>query len=196
MKTPKRNSPERQKETDEWGTPPWLFNELNSEANFVLDVCASEKNHKCDEYYDIEKNGLAQNWLEDCRLMDGGNWYCNPPYSKILPWAEKGSVSVSRCVSGYMLVKFDPSVRHGNIFMNEADELRIIKHRFGFEGAPHVANFPCAIAVFRKRLFTRKTGAKIFIVDYRDVMYEAICRQKLSPKPLQTPLISLANKNS
>ena len=37
--------------TDEWATPQELFDELDSEFHFELDVCANESNHKCDKYY-------------------------------------------------------------------------------------------------------------------------------------------------
>lgn len=33
--------------SDEWETPQALFDELNKEFHFTLDVCATEKNRKC-----------------------------------------------------------------------------------------------------------------------------------------------------
>lgn len=77
----KRRSKDKSGESDEYGTPQILFNVLNAEFCFGCDVCASEKNHKHEIYYDIEKNGLLQPWY-------WVNW-CNPPYSKILPWVQK-----------------------------------------------------------------------------------------------------------
>jgi hypothetical protein len=37
--------------TDEWSTPQPLFDLLNSEFHFTLDVCATEKNAKCERYF-------------------------------------------------------------------------------------------------------------------------------------------------
>jgi len=48
--------------TDEWGTPIKVFEELNKEFHFTLDPCASNLNHKCNNYYTIDTDGLAQNW--------------------------------------------------------------------------------------------------------------------------------------
>lgn len=33
--------------TDLWETPAWLFDKLNKEFNFELDVAADQSNHKC-----------------------------------------------------------------------------------------------------------------------------------------------------
>ena len=48
--------------SDEWATPQALFDELNNEFNFNLDVCATEENHKCETYFTKEEDGLSQNW--------------------------------------------------------------------------------------------------------------------------------------
>lgn len=37
--------------SDMWETPQWLFDKLNSEFNFNLDVCAVPENAKCAVYY-------------------------------------------------------------------------------------------------------------------------------------------------
>ena len=60
----------------EWSTPQWLFDELNEEFNFVIDVCASHSNAKCKRYFTKER---GRNCFES-------NWECpafmNPPYSR------------------------------------------------------------------------------------------------------------------
>lgn len=48
--------------SDEWETPQSLFDELNTEFNFNLDVCATSDNHKCPDYFTKEDNGLSKNW--------------------------------------------------------------------------------------------------------------------------------------
>ena len=48
--------------SEEWGTPQELFNRLNKEFNFTLDVCASEENAKCPKYYTKEEDALKQEW--------------------------------------------------------------------------------------------------------------------------------------
>ena len=48
--------------TDEWGTPQYLFDVLDAEFDFEVDVCANEKkkNHKCPVYFSKETDGLKQ----------------------------------------------------------------------------------------------------------------------------------------
>lgn len=48
--------------TDQWSTPQWLFDELNSEFHFDLDVCADESNHKCEKYFNKQQDGLKMKW--------------------------------------------------------------------------------------------------------------------------------------
>ena len=48
--------------SDEWATPNKIFDDLNHEFNFDLDVCANESNHKTAEYFTKETDGLMQNW--------------------------------------------------------------------------------------------------------------------------------------
>lgn len=60
---------------DDWGTPQDLFDQLNKEFGFTLDPCADDTNHKCEKYYTIEQDGLAQDW-------NGETVFCNPPYSR------------------------------------------------------------------------------------------------------------------
>ena len=48
--------------TDEYATPQDFFDELNEEFHFTLDSAADETNHKCDEYYDKQVDGLLQPW--------------------------------------------------------------------------------------------------------------------------------------
>ena len=48
--------------SEEWGTPKGLFDRLNKEFNFTLDICASKENAKCTKYYTKEEDALKQEW--------------------------------------------------------------------------------------------------------------------------------------
>jgi len=50
----------------------------------AFDLAASASNAVVPAFYDIERNALAQDW----RTLHGLLW-CNPPYARIGPWAEK-----------------------------------------------------------------------------------------------------------
>ena len=60
--------------TDLWETPQDLFDKLNNEFQFTLDVCATPENAKCDNFYTKEQDGLKYPWK-------GAVW-CNPPYGR------------------------------------------------------------------------------------------------------------------
>lgn len=67
---------------DDRGTDPELFAELDARFGFTIDVAAAAHNAKCDRFYDLEVDGLAQSWA-------GERVWCNPPYSSIEPWVRK-----------------------------------------------------------------------------------------------------------
>lgn len=60
--------------TDLWATPQDLFDELNAEFHFEVDVCALPENAKCEKYFSPEHDGLKQHWNGVC--------WCNPPYGR------------------------------------------------------------------------------------------------------------------
>jgi phage N-6-adenine-methyltransferase len=59
---------------DDRGTPPELFDPLHERFRFTVDVAAATHNAKCERYYTLEDDGLAQSWK-------GERVWCNPPYS-------------------------------------------------------------------------------------------------------------------
>lgn len=69
-------------QTDLWATPQELFDKLNAEYHFTLDVCALPENAKCERYFTPDIDGLKQEWTGVC--------WCNPPYGReIGKWVEK-----------------------------------------------------------------------------------------------------------
>ena len=68
--------------TDDWPTPRYVFDRLNEEFHFDLDVCADDLNHKCERYYTKETDGLSQEWNGMC--------WMNPPYGRTIgQWVKK-----------------------------------------------------------------------------------------------------------
>ena len=128
--------------TDNWATPIEVFNELNKEFGFTLDVCASKDNHKCDRYFTVEDDGLKQVW-------DGVNWM-NPPYGDVIPkWVKKAYETAK---AGYTVVGLVPARTDTAWFQDycmPAHEIRFIRGRLKFGGAKTSAPFPSAIIVWR-----------------------------------------------
>ena len=70
-------------ESNEWGTPKYLFKYLNRYFNFSLDPCCTKETALCKKYFTPKENGLAQSWADQSVFM-------NPPYGRdIGEWVEK-----------------------------------------------------------------------------------------------------------
>lgn len=79
----KTTEKERKELRTQWGTPRWLFNRLNEQFMFTVDVCAVSWNAKLPYFVDPQSNGLDPvHWSE--RI------WCNPPYSDPAPWLRIG----------------------------------------------------------------------------------------------------------
>lgn len=129
--------------SDEWETPQELFDKLNEEFRFDIDVAASAINKKCEQYFDIEKDGIATPWPAKKTI------WCNPPYSNISAWAKKcaehrGGVAV-------MLVpaRTDTKWFHEFIYKKNNVEVRFIKGRLKFGESKNSAPFPSMVVIFR-----------------------------------------------
>lgn len=138
--------------SDEWGTPKSTFEYLNKLYQFDLDSCASEFNHKCDNYYTSKDNALIKKW--------NGVVWCNLPYSKGLQveFIKKAIHEVYHndlCNKVVMLIpaRTDTKNFHDLIIPN-ATEICFIKGRIEFikygGGKSESSPFPSMIVVFSK----------------------------------------------
>lgn len=129
--------------SDEWATPQDLFDEMNDEFNFDLDVCATDENHKCPEYYTKEQDGLSKNW-------GGRRVWLNPPYSQIDKWVEKAFRETRN--DNTLVVMLIPSrtdTRYFHNYIYQRTEIRFVKGRLKFGDQKGSAPFPSMIVVFR-----------------------------------------------
>lgn len=125
----------------EWATPWELFNHLDSEFHFTLDVCASKGLEKCDRYFTPEIDGLSQNWDNEICWM-------NPPYgSEIKNWVEKASKQRGGVVVALLPNRTD--TKWYKQFVEPcASEIRLIAGRVKFGNAQTGAPFPSMIAIW------------------------------------------------
>lgn len=139
--------------TGEWETPQDLFDRLNEEFHFTLDVCATEENTKCEVFYNEEADGLALPW-------SGVVWE-NPPYGrdigkwmkKAREYGEQGGIAV--CL---VPARTDTKWWHENCMC--ASEIRFIEGRLKFGKAQNSAPFPSAVVVFGMGKYPRMTAMK------------------------------------
>lgn len=127
--------------TDEWATPQALFDALDREFRFTVDVCATHSNAKCRRYYTKAEDGLKQDWAGETVFM-------NPPYGRAIgQWVRKAAESRGTAVTvGILPARTDTQWWHD--YVNLASEIRFIRGRLKFGGAESSAPFPSAVAVW------------------------------------------------
>lgn len=132
--------------TDEWSTPQDLFDRLNEEFHFDLDVCADETNHKCALYYDRNQDGLKMPWK-------GHVVWCNPPYGReIGKWvhaAKQEHMENGTTIVMLLPARTDTKWFHDDI-LGKAD-IRFLRGRLKFGGSKNSAPFPSMLAIFKDR---------------------------------------------
>lgn len=64
----------RKAKNENWRTPGWIYDPLDGEFHFTIDVAANADNSKCERYYDKEADGTAQSWVGEVP-------WDNPPYN-------------------------------------------------------------------------------------------------------------------
>lgn len=92
------------KDSDERATPPELFNPLNEEFHFDIDVCAFKWNTKLPRYFSPFENGLKQKWAPLKCFM-------NPPYSEIKVWLNKARTEAEQGALVVAILPCDSSTR-------------------------------------------------------------------------------------
>jgi phage N-6-adenine-methyltransferase len=126
--------------TPEWATPQDLYDQLDREFGFELDVCATDENAKAPTWYTAKENGLEQPWTGTC--------WMNPPYGdEIVKWVRKAYESARDGATVVCLVPARTDTgwwwdyaRHG--------EVRFLRGRLKFGGGTTGAPFPSAVVVF------------------------------------------------
>ena len=121
-------------------TPQGLFDILNEEFHFELDVCATSENTKCKKYYSPAEDCLKQEWKGIC--------WMNPPYGReIGKWMKKAYESA---LAGATVVCLVPARTDTAWWFNccAKGEIRFIKGRLKFGGSKNAAPFPSANIVF------------------------------------------------
>ncbi len=142
---------------DDWETPDALFKALDAEFGFVIDVAANADNAKCEAWYGPgspldEEDALTTSW---------GSYtcWCNPPYSRGLQakFIEKAYIETKLGATVVMLLPARTDTRAFHQFIWDREfhrplpwvrEVRFLRGRLRFVGAPASAPFPSMIVVF------------------------------------------------
>lgn len=128
-------------ERRDWETPNHVFEGLDAEFGFELDVCANDSNAKCRRYFTPERDGLEQVWEGVC--------WMNPPYGRqIEHWMAKAYASARAGALVVCLVPARTDTRWWHRYATRG-EVRFLRGRLRFGGAQNSAPFPSAVIVFR-----------------------------------------------
>ena len=130
----------------EWETPADLFNRLDREFHFDIDLAADATNNKCRRYCNRQVNALTQTWT--------GTGWLNPPYGekeyRLSDWVRKAYLETRKAgCTVVMLIPARTNTRWWHDFCMKAAEIRFLNGRPKFGDAPHGLPQPLALVVFR-----------------------------------------------
>ena len=141
-------------QSNEWSTPQDLFDALDAEFHFTIDVAATPDNAKCKRFYTKEQDGLSQDWT-------GERVWCNPPYGReIGKFIKKLASGEADIAVALIPARTDTKYFHDYIYHKA--EIRFIKGRLKFinksfpsyreDGNFKISSapFPSMIAIWRK----------------------------------------------
>jgi len=127
----------------EWETPQWLFDQLDQEFGFTLDVCALPENAKCEAFFTPEDDGLSQDWHGVC--------WMNPPYGReVLWWVRKAYEESCKGATVVCLLPARTDTLWFHDYIYGKAEIRFLKGRLKFVGAKNSAPFPSMVVIFKR----------------------------------------------
>jgi len=125
----------------EYETPDEIFNPLDDEFGFTLDVCADKDNTKCELFYSKEQDSLSRKWQGVC--------WMNPPFGREMKkWVKKAYESWKE---GATVVCLLPS-RTNTLWWHDwvmKGEVRFIKGEVTFKGQKNGLWMPMSIVIFK-----------------------------------------------
>lgn len=129
--------------TSVWETPQDLYDELDREFHFGIDVCALPENAKCPNFFTPKDDGLSQKW------GGHGTIWCNPPYGReIRDWVKKAWEESEAGARVVMLLPARTDAAWFHDYCLRGGEVRFLRGRLKFGGAKHNAPFPSMVVVF------------------------------------------------
>jgi site-specific DNA-methyltransferase (adenine-specific) len=126
----------------EWATPQSFFDDLSREfGGFLLDVCATSRNAKCEAYYTRQEDGLSREWTRR-------NWM-NPPYGREIGlWVRRAHEEALRGNQTVALLPARTDTRWFHQFIYGRHKIRLVRGRLKFNDGRTPAPFPSMIVIF------------------------------------------------
>jgi phage N-6-adenine-methyltransferase len=126
--------------TNEWRTPPAIYEQLDAEFGFTYDPCPLDS---------------GEGFIADGLLCEWGTvTFCNPPYSDIKAWVTKAWEQSKLGKTIVLLIPSRTDTSWWHDYCMKATEIRYIRGRLKFGDATNSAPFPSCVVVFRGRPLT------------------------------------------
>ena len=114
-------------EKDLWQTPKDLFDAINEEFRFDLDLCASDDNTLCENWYTKEHSVLNT----ELNCFEAG--FINPPYSQTSLFLERAAQQANKHnLTIVALVNANTDTQWFGEAVKSANEVRLLTGRVGF----------------------------------------------------------------
>ncbi|MEM9421301.1 MAG: DNA N-6-adenine-methyltransferase [Pseudomonadota bacterium] len=134
---------------DNWETPQAFFDRLDQIFSFQLDAAAADYNAKCGIYFDIDANGLDQDWSPYKRI------WLNPPYGRgIERWMRKAYEESQRGSIVVCLVSARTDTQWWHDWVKDKALVTFVRRRLKFKN-PQVCPdgkgnsvFPSALVIY------------------------------------------------
>ena len=123
------------KDSDSYRTPLWLFDYLNNIHNFDVDICSSDINKLCDNFFTIDNNALEKQWIKHGKMG-----YCNPPYSRgeKEKFLDKAFLEMKNGFSTVFVIPADLSnICWKEKIIGKATKITVISGRVSFDKPEH-----------------------------------------------------------
>jgi phage N-6-adenine-methyltransferase len=131
----------RSRQTDDWATPSWLYDQLDTEFHFDFDPCPLNP----------QFDGLKVPWF--------GSIFVNPPYSQVGKFLAKAhqELRAGRAHTVIFLVFANTDTQWFHQYVYHKAEIRFLKGRIKFvaPGKKNCAMRPSMLAIFKSRMFRR-----------------------------------------
>ena len=128
--------------TDLWATPQDFFDAINKEFSFDVDVCATAENAKFQNYFNVQQDGLKQDWSGVC--------WMNPPYGRVIGnWVKKAYESAQNGATVVCLLPARTDTKWWHDYCMKG-KIRFIRGRLKFGGNKNAAPFPSALVIFEQ----------------------------------------------
>ncbi len=126
-----------------WETPQEVFDYFDNIFNFDIDVCASNQNKLCHEYFSEDDDSLCQDW-------NGKTCWCNPPFGKAKQFVEKACYETACGATVVMIIPANLNTNYWHDYLIDNPRVETYFPRGGikFGGAKQPCPIPVAIVVW------------------------------------------------